>query len=127
MSQFSSASNQTVSYCGKEVPLDEALDTSFKNLQENLNSMHWTTREMVMCPEQDNDYNVLIDMYFKNVNYFDDIVELTKELKKVCLQMIGKPSTEEEKTYFKKCMDKYKNDKKKAVKDKKEELDTINE
>jgi hypothetical protein len=74
MSEFSTASTMSVSYFGQELKLEDALDSCFHDLQENLNETHVQTRNIVMMPEQDNDFHLLCDTEEQIHTYCDDMI-----------------------------------------------------
>ena len=99
MSICSNASSM-VSYAGSEMPLDEAIDDIYKELQRSLNDSQVALRSLSMLQEQDNDFKESVEL---SDQIFDDIVDmmvLFKELKSVCRQVVNKPSTDEEKNWF---------------------------
>jgi hypothetical protein len=101
MSEFSTASTMTVSYFGEELQLAHCLDKVFHDLQKNLNETHVQTRNIVMMPEQDNDFHLLCDTEEQIHTYCDDMICLLKELKSVCTQIRGKPQNDAERNELK--------------------------
>ena len=87
-------SNMSVSYCGSEIPLSEALDECFLELQAHLNHLHSYTRTLAMMPDQDNDYEIELRQVLVINDTIDDISCLFTELKSVVKQVIGKPPPE---------------------------------
>lgn len=92
----SSISQMSVSYQGSEVPLEEALDDCFHRLQESLNQTHYDTRALGMLPDQDDDFKAACELQVGIHSYIDDMTALFKELKKVVVQVRGKPANDEE-------------------------------
>ena len=123
MSQASQMSMASVSYCGSEMPLGEALDECFTELRGTLNSLHCYTREIGMMAEQDNDYLTGLKKSLQISDGVDEIMVLFTELKSVVKQVIGKPSDDEEKTEAKKIIDDHKLKKKLAKDNAKAEKD----
>ena len=123
MSQASNMSMASVSYCGSEMPLGEALDECFTELRGTLNSLHCYTREIGMMAEQDNDYLTGLKKSIQISDGVDEIMVLFTELKSVVKQVIGKPSDDEEKTEAKKILDQHKLNKKLAKDNAKAEKD----
>jgi hypothetical protein len=101
MSEFSCASTMSVSYFGEEKGLEEALDTCFKSIQENLNETHVQVRNIAMMPEQDNDFVLMCDTEDQIHAYCDDMMDLMKELKKVVTQVRGRPQNDAERNELK--------------------------
>ncbi len=91
MSICSAMSDMSVSYCGSEMPLEQALDECFVSLQDTLNHLHCYVRELGMLPEQDSDYMVGLDKVLQINDGIDDMTDLFKELKSVSKQVIGNP------------------------------------
>ena len=89
MSISSQMSDMSVSYCGSEVPLADALDQVFTELQGTLNSLHCATRTLAMMPDQDNDYLEELDQVLQISDGVDQMTELFKELKSVAKQVLA--------------------------------------
>ena len=87
-------SNMSVSFCGNEIPLADALDECFVELQGHLNHLHSYTRELAMMGDQDNDYEVELKQVLTIDDCIDEMSELFKDLKSVTKQIIGKPPAE---------------------------------
>ena len=107
MSVSSTSSNMSVSYCGSEMPLEEALDSCFLGLQEALNCMHCNVRQLAMLSEQDDDYLVGLDKVLEIHDGIEEMSELFKELKSVSKQVIG-PAPRDLKDEAKKKIDDHK-------------------
>ena len=71
MSVSSARSSMSVSYCGSEVALEEALDDVFQKLQQHLNDAHCAVRSMSMLEEQSMDE----DEDFKEATKYDDTIQ----------------------------------------------------
>ena len=112
MSQCSQMSMASVSYCGSEMPLSQALDECFTELRGTLNSLHCYTREIGMLAEQDADYLEGLRKSLQISDGVDEIMVLFTELKSVVKQVIGKPGDDEEKTEAKRIIDQHKLNKK---------------
>jgi len=113
----------SVSYCGSEMPLGEALDECFTELRGTLNSLHCYTREIGMMAEQNDDFLEGLKKSLQIADGIDEMVALFTELKSVVKQVIGKPSDDEEKTEAKKILDQHKLNKKLAKDNAKAEKD----
>jgi len=113
----------SVSYCGSEIPLGQALDECFTELRGTLNSLHCYTREIGMMAEQDADYLEGLTKSIQIADGVDEMVALFTELKLVIKQVIGKPGDDEEKTEAKKIIDQHKLNKKLAKDNAKAEKD----
>ena len=118
-------SNMSVSYQGNEIPLHEALDECFTELQGHLNHLHSYTRELAMMPEQDSEYEVELKQVLIIHDTIDDMSCLFSELKSVVKQVIGKPPAEI-KDAMKKLMDDHKAERKRMKDREKEEQKLAN-
>ena len=104
MSMSSAKSSMSVSYCGSEIPLEEALDDVFQKLQQHLNSSHCAVRSMSMLEEQSLDE----DSDFQDCVKYNDIIQddttgmidLFKDLKNISNQVLGKPPNPDMKTWY---------------------------
>jgi len=97
----SNGSTMSVSYFGSEMAVEQALDDCFKRLQESLNECHVNSRSLCMLAEQDSDWKTSVDNTFQITDFADGMVELLRELKKVVVQVRGKPQDDAEKRYLK--------------------------
>jgi hypothetical protein len=104
MSVSSAKSSMSVSYCGSEMPLEQALDDVFMKLQQHLNNSHCAVRSMAMLEDQSTDE----ESDFKDCVKYDDIIqddtsgmiELFKDLKNISKQVLGKPPNPEMKAWY---------------------------
>lgn len=101
MSVSSTASSITVSAFGEDMPLEQAIDQVYKDLQGALNFSHASTRELSMEAEREGDFKDVMNHAFEIQDYIDDMLALFKELKVVVKQVVGKPKTEDEKAWLK--------------------------
>lgn len=115
MSICSNGSDMSVSMCGSEMPLSQALDEVFHGLQNNLSGAHACVRELAMMADRNEDYETNLRKVLEITDNIDEMNDLFKELKSVCSQVIGKPPAEE-KVAMKKLIDDHKM-KRKKVKD----------
>jgi len=101
MSVSSNGSCISVSINGQEVLLDDAINQTFMSLQRHLNESQNNLRMLGTLLERD-------DLEFRDgVNYsdkidddVDEMVALFKDLKKITKQLIGRPSEEQDKEWF---------------------------
>ena len=82
-------SDLSVSYYGEEVDLEQALDDIFKRIQEFHNSTHCSVRELAMMPEQDDDFLQAYELNCVIDDRIGGIVDLMRELKSICKQVLG--------------------------------------
>jgi hypothetical protein len=99
MSTYSNASELSVSYYGEELPLEQALDSSFKALQENLNNCHCTTREVVMGADRNEDFETMLQLRFDIEDYTDEMAKHFKELNGIMKQIISPVGKVEKELY----------------------------
>ena len=121
----SSMSNMSVSYCGSEMPIEQALDECFTQLIEYQNHLHCYVRELCMMEEQDNSYMEGLAKVLVIHDNIDQTSELFKELKSVCSQVLGKPP-KELKDEAKKMLDEHKEEKKRKKEAEKLATATVN-
>jgi hypothetical protein len=104
MSVSSAKSSMSVSYCGSEMPLEEALDDIFKKLQQHLNDSHCAVRSMSMLEEQSMDE----DSDWKEATKYDNIIQddvdgmiaLFRDLKSISKQVLGKAPNPDMKAWY---------------------------
>jgi len=106
MSVSSGMSNMTVSCMGSEMEVGEALDDIFKQIQTNINNCHSNIRQLAMIDEQSIEFIECAKLDLNIVNFVNDLTVLFKELKSVSKQILGKPSTDEEKKELKELKEK---------------------
>lgn len=91
MSSINSAmSSMSVSYMGKEVCFEEAIDDIFKQLQTHLNNTHCEVRQLAMLGDQDDDFKVACEYSDGILDNVDGMTTLFKELRSITLQVRGK-------------------------------------
>lgn len=87
----SGMSEMTINYGDEEVPLDEAVDGIFKDLQLHINEVHVQIRNMCQLVERDDEYDEIYAFYSEMVDHIKDGSIIFKDLVKVMKQVIGKP------------------------------------
>lgn len=122
MSVQSNSSNISVKYKGQERNIEDVLSECFNDIQDSVNNTEYNFRCMVLDYDQDNDFNNRCEMHFKLMEYFDNMTDLVKELRKVSKDVMGKPYTEEDKQFYKKAEQDYKINKGKIKTDRLEEI-----
>ena len=100
MSQCSNASSM-VSFRGEEIDLEQALDSNIRELQRFLNSLQCSLRQINAGYEQDLEYADALKEADNCEECIDDMQYLFQELRDICYQLVGEPSTPEEKAYLK--------------------------
>jgi hypothetical protein len=123
MSVQSNSSNISVKFRGQERNIEDVLSECFNDIQDSVNNTEYNFRCMVLDYDQDNDFINRCEMHFKLMEYFDNMTDLIKELRKVSKDVMGKPYTDDDKQFFKKAEQDYKINKGKIKKtDKLEEI-----
>ena len=101
-------SEMSVSFQGQnDMPLEQALDEVFTQLQQYINGTHCFTREFVAMFDQDNEYTEEFKKMLEIYENIDGVADLFSELKSVLKQCLGKPSADD-KVASKKMLDEYK-------------------
>lgn len=112
MSSIGSTTSTLISFRGEdEVDLNDALDTLFKELQDNLNHCHCSVRLLAQCEERNETFMEAAGYDFEIQDYVDVLLSLFKELKSVSKQTLGKPPANLKEEYKQMC-EKRKEDKK---------------
>ena len=103
MSVSSARSSMSVSYCGSEMPLEQALDDVFQKLQQHLNNSHCAVRSMSMLEEQsmdeDDDWKEATKYDNAIQDDVDNMIALFKDLKSISKQVLGKAPNPEMKAW----------------------------
>lgn len=108
-----SAASSIVSFRGEEeVDLDEALNTLFRELQENLNNAHCAIRNLGQSEDRGDSFIEMATFHHDIEDYADNLLSLFKELKSVSKQVLGVPSNENDKLEYKVFLEKRKLEKK---------------
>ena len=90
MSVCSNSSQMSVSVFGDEMPIDEALDQIFLDLQSNLNSCHCSIRSLAMSDERADTFLEAGGLVLEINGFADEIQTLFRELKSVSKQLLGR-------------------------------------
>lgn len=132
MSVSSCGSGMTVSAFGEdEMELEVAIDKCFNGLQSSLNNCHCSTRELCMLVDKDEDFETMVEQSEKIEDFVSDMSDLFKELNSVVKQIRGKPTTTEQKEWWKRHQCQRKLDKieekERLKREQEQELNTIEE
>lgn len=112
MSSIASTSSSMVSFRGEdEVPIDEALDALFRDLQSNLNNCQCSVRSLAMSEERADTFLEACEYHFQIEDYVNTLMDLFDELKDISKQALGK-CPKEYKSEFKALCEKRKEEKK---------------
>ena len=101
MSIASGASSISVSLNGREMNLEEALDSVVRDLQKHLNMVQLQLRMLGVGSERDDDFE---DQIREADKMQDSIVEMNylfEDLYDMAYQIVGDPETKEEKQFLK--------------------------
>ena len=128
MSIASGASSVSVSLNGREMNLEEALDSVVRDLQKHLNMVQLQLRMLGVGSERDDDFEDQIKEADKMQDSIVEMNYLFEDLYDMAYQIVGEPETKEEKQFLKQHkierkvhMDKLKADHKEQKKKEKEE------
>jgi hypothetical protein len=105
MSVCSNASDISVSINGYEIPVDIAIDDTFKGIQRSVNDSQCTLRSLIQLIEQDKDYKTSLEYSFEILDHIDTMNMLFKDLKTIVKQVQIKPQDNEEKEILKQFME----------------------
>ena len=86
---------------GKEINVDQAIDTSFKDLQDGFNALHSTNRLFIMADSRDEPYEQMRPIHLEILELLAEVGEIVKEIKSINKQIMPKKprgwsSTDEE-------------------------------
>ena len=101
MSIASGASSVSVSLNGREMNLEEALDSVVRDLQKHLNMVQLQLRMLGVGSERDDDFE---DQIREADKMQDSIIEMNwlfEDLYDMSYQIVGDPETKEEKQFMK--------------------------
>jgi hypothetical protein len=84
----SSMSQVTVSAFGEDVPLEEAVDHIFKDIQDHINELHVQIRLLCMTEDHGDSYEDAYEYYHHIVDHIKEGQSMFKELPKVMKQIL---------------------------------------
>jgi hypothetical protein len=84
----SNMSERSVSVFGEEMPLDEAIDQIFKDIQGHINDMHMSIRELCQSEDRNDTYEEALDFFDAVASHVKEGNVVFKELVKVCKQLL---------------------------------------
>ena len=97
----SSASSVSVSFKGREVDLETALDETVRDLQKHLNMVQCHLRTLAADCERDPDFKEAIATADALEENIDEMAWLFTDLRGFCYDMVGIPETADEKAWLK--------------------------
>jgi len=83
-----------------DVPLEEAIDSLFKQLQQSFNYTHSSVRELHMSSDRGDEFKEIAEVGFTIQNYVRETADLFAELQDVVKQVVGTPKTQEDKLWY---------------------------
>ena len=101
MSIASGASSVSVSLNGREMNLEEALDSVVRDLQKHLNMVQLQLRMLGVGSERDDDFEDQIKEADKMQDSIVEMNYLFEDLYDMVYQIVGDPETKEEKQFLK--------------------------
>ena len=101
MSIASGASSVSVSLNGREMNLEEALDSVVRDLQKHLNMVQLQLRMLGVGSERDDDFEDQIKEADKMQDSIVEMNYLFEDLYDMAYQIVGDPETKEEKQFLK--------------------------
>jgi len=91
----------SVSFHGREVDLETALDETVRGLQAHLNSVQCNLRTLAADSERDGDFQEMIGEADKLEENIDEMQWLFQDLRGMCYDIVGMAETAEEKAWLK--------------------------
>ena len=103
MSSIGSSCSTIISFRGDdEVDLDQALDSVYHDIQQNLNHSQCSVREMARLQDDDL-FRDCVPIHFAILDYVDVLSGLFDELKQVSKDVLGKPGKDDKEWYKEEC------------------------
>lgn len=98
MSVSSVGSTSSVGFRGEAVNLEQALDSTIRDLQSHLNLVQCHLRSIAATVEQDDDFGVELDLTGKMDDDLRSMTWLFDDLRQMAADLISVPETAEEKS-----------------------------
>lgn len=89
-SMGSNMSERSVSCFGEDMPLEEAIDEIFKQIQEHINELHVQVRQLCQSEDRADTYDEALEFYTGVASHVKEGNIVFKELVKVCKQLLPK-------------------------------------
>ena len=86
----SNMSDMTVSCFGEDVPLEQAVDDIFKQIQEHINEVHVQIRQLCQSEDRNETYDEAFEYHLQLSDHVDEAIVVFRELKKVSSQILPK-------------------------------------
>jgi hypothetical protein len=135
MSVSSNGSCLSINYEGKDMTVEELLDTTINAIQKHLNDVQMQLRQCAQSDDRNDTYEEVTEFTDAIEDDVDSMIELFSDLKQVASQIRGKPPDNESKKWYEEHKQKRKEQKQKEKLEKKankskikvNKLDTLNE
>lgn len=102
MSVASNVSGLSVSINGHELSLEEAINSVYEGIQRHLNDSQNSLRMLAMLLEKDDiSFRDGVEYSDKVNDDVDEMLKLFKDLKSILKQIVGKPTSEEDREWLK--------------------------
>ena len=96
----SAMSEVSISLNGVEQSLEQAIDDTFKELQQNLNQSQCNLRNLATCEERGDEFQISHDICYRIHDNILEMKELFLDLNSIVKQIKLKPETPEEKNWM---------------------------
>ena len=90
----------SISLNGVEQSLEQAIDETFKELQQNLNFCQTNLRNLAQCEERGYEFQISHDICYRINDNISEMQELFKDLKSIVKQIKLSADTPEEKNWM---------------------------
>ena len=100
MSVTSMMSQVSISLNGQEMDLEQGIDETFKELQQNLNFCQTNLRNLAQCEERGDEFQISHDICYRINDNISEMQELFKDLKSIVKQIKLSADTPEEKNWM---------------------------
>ena len=121
----SAMSEISISLNGVEQSLEQAIDDTFKELQQNLNFCQTNLRNLAQCEERGDEFEISHDICSKINSNILEMKELFLDLHSIVKQIKLKPETPEEKQWMENYNEEKKREKEEDKKIKKEDKEKM--
>jgi len=100
MSVSSNGSQLSINYEGKDMGVEELLDTTITAIQKHLNDLQLQLRECAQSDDRNDSFEEVVEYTDSIEDDVDSMIELFADLKDVATQIRGKPPDPESKKWF---------------------------
>ena len=100
MSVSSNGSCLSINYEGKEMGIEELLDTTISAIQRHLNDVQLMLRSCAQSDDRNDSYEEVTEFTDRIEDDVDNMIELFGDLKQVASQIRGKPENNDDKAWY---------------------------